>query len=175
MSSERVLGKTTVKVVKGDVTALESDAMVFYAQPSLLLGSGFGNAIAQRGGPKIQEEAKKLAPVETTAAVVTTGGNLPVKHIIHAVGPRFQEAELEQKLRATVINVLARVEEKQLRRLTLPPLGAGFYGVPLPLCAKVTLGVLKEHLARPSSLDEVVICCSDTRQVQPFTSTLATL
>ena len=162
-----------IRVVKDDITMLEVDAFVFYAEPGLALGSGFGTAITVRGGPTVQKELEGLAPVATGEAVVSAAGNLTAKHIIHAVGPRFQEEDLEGKLRTTMVNALKRAEEQQIKRLALPAMGAGYYGVPVEMCAKVMLEELQRHLAGETGLEEVTICVLDTRQFDCFQAALA--
>ena len=115
-----------VRLIRGDITELDVDAFVFYAQPDLALGSGFGTAISVRGGPSIQKELDELGPVETGQAVVTGAGKLKADFIVHAVGPRFQEEDTEGKLRTTVLNSLKAAEEKGVKRIALPAMGAGF-------------------------------------------------
>jgi O-acetyl-ADP-ribose deacetylase (regulator of RNase III) len=154
--------------MKGDPVVLNVEAIVYYARPDLALGSGFGGAISAKGGPKIQEELKKLGPVNTTEVVVTSGGNLKAKYILHAVGPRFQEENLEDKLRDTMLNVLRKAEEKKIQTLAFPAMGAGFYGVPLDLCAEITLNTVKNHLKKESSLKEVIVCLRDSREYGTF-------
>lgn len=161
-----------IRLLKGDITDLEIEAFVYYARPDLALGSGFGSAISLRGGPKVQEELKKLGPLATGEAVVTGAGTMKAKHIVHAVGPRFQEEDTEGKLRTTVLNALKRAEEKKIKRLAFPPMGAGFYGVPLELSAKVTLGTVKKYLESGSDLQEVVFCLRDSREYKPFQARL---
>ena len=159
---------SVIRLIKDDVTDLEIEAFVYYARPDLALGSGFGSAIALRGGPKVAEELKKLGPLQTGEAVVTGAGTMKAKFIIHAVGPRFQEEDTEGKLRATVLSALQRAEEKKIKRVAFPPMGAGFYGVPLELCAKVCLGTVKKHLESGSDLAEVIFCLRDSREYKPF-------
>jgi O-acetyl-ADP-ribose deacetylase (regulator of RNase III) len=168
MPDELKIKQSVIRLVSGDITDLEIESFVYYARPDLLLGSGFGGAISVRGGPKIQEELKKFGTIGTGQAVVTTGGTLKAKYIIHAVGPRFQEEDTEAKLRTTIQNVLRLAEGKKVRSLALPAMGAGFYGVPLDLCAEVTLGTVKEYLQNGSLLQEVVICLRDSREYKPF-------
>ncbi len=167
----RVNGKR-IWLTTGDITDLEIESFVYYARPDLVLGSGFGGAISVRGGPKIQEELKKLAPVATGEAVVSSGGNLKAKYIIHAVGPRFQEEDMEGKLRQTTLNALRRAEEKGIRRVALPAMGAGFYGVPLEICAGVTLGAVKGYLEGKAGIEEVVFCLRESREYKIFQETL---
>jgi O-acetyl-ADP-ribose deacetylase (regulator of RNase III) len=144
------------------------EAIVYYARPDLQLGSGFGGVLAAKGGPKIQEELKKLGTARTTEVVATSGGTLKVKYILHAVGPRFQEEDLEEKLRATMRNVFRRAEEKQVKSLAFPAMGAGFYGIPLEVCARETLGEAKKYLEGADSAREIVFCLSERYELPPF-------
>jgi O-acetyl-ADP-ribose deacetylase (regulator of RNase III) len=111
---------------------------------------------------------KKIGGINTTEAVVTSGGNLKVKYIIHAVGPRFQEENLEDKLRTTTLNALRKAEESDIQSLALPAMGAGFYGVPLEVCARVTLEAVKKYLESSKSLREVIFCLRDSQEYKAF-------
>ncbi len=168
MADELKVNRSLIGLMKGDLIVLDVDAIVYYARPDLALGSGFGGAIATKGGPKIQEELKKLGPVKTTEVVVTSGGNLKAKYILHAVGPRFQEESLEDKLQGTMLNVLRKAEENKIRSLAFPAMGAGFYGIPLDICAEIMLSTMKDYLKRETSLKEVIVCLRDSREYEPF-------
>jgi len=163
-----------IRLVRGDITELEVDGFVFYASPNLALGSGFGTAISVRGGPAVQRELARLGPLAVGDAVVTGGGNLRARWIIHAVGPRFQEAGTEPKLAATVRSALRRADEQGMTRVALPAMGAGFYGIPNEVCARVMLETIRAHLADASGLREVVICVLDSPQFAAFRSRLGT-
>lgn len=175
MPSSLELNGRTIRLVRHDITDLDLEAFVYYARHDLQLGSGFGTAIAQRGGPKIQQELEALAPLQTTEAVVSGAGNLKAGHIVHAVGPRFQEEDLPAKLAATVRNCLAVAAAKGIRRLAFPAMGAGFYGVPLPLSAEVTLETLAAELAGGADLEEVVVCVLDSREEAAFAAKLESM
>jgi len=166
---------STVRLVKGDITELDMDAFVYYAQPDLALGSGFGGAIAVRGGPSVQKELDGLGSVETGQAVVTEAGNLKASFIVHAVGPRFNEEDTSGKLRITVVNALKAAEEKGVKRIALPAMGAGFYAVPLDLCSRVVVEAIKSYLEGETEIQEVVICVVDRREFAPFETQLASL
>jgi O-acetyl-ADP-ribose deacetylase (regulator of RNase III) len=168
MPDELPIKNSLIRLTRGDITDLPVEAIVFYARPDLVLGSGFGAAIAVRGGPKIQEELKKFGSIATGEAVVTSAGNMKAQYIIHAVGPRFQEEDTEGKLRTTTLNVLRRAEEKGVKQLAFPAMGAGFYGIPLDLCARITLGVVKKNLEGQTGLEEVIFCLRDSREYKPF-------
>jgi len=168
MADEIKVNRSLIRLVQGDLLDLDTEAIVYYARQDLILGSGFGGAITTKGGPKIQEELKDLAPIQITEAVISTGGNLKAKYIFHAAGPRFQEENLEDKLRDTIANVLRKAEENKIRSLAFPAMGAGFYGVPLEVCAEVMVSTVKQHLNRETCLQEVIICLRDSREYAPF-------
>ncbi len=165
---EKTFNGKILRLVNGDVTVQQVGAIVYYAASNLVLGSGYGTAISVRGGPSIQKALSAMAPVEVGHAVITEAGNLPAQWIIHAVGPKFQEPDEENKLRATIKDALRRAEEKQVETIAFPPMGTGFYGISPEMCAKVMIEVIKDHLNGPTSIKEVLICLKDTRDKEPF-------
>jgi O-acetyl-ADP-ribose deacetylase (regulator of RNase III) len=167
------INQTDIHLMNADITELEVDAFVFYAQSDLMLGSGFGGMISTRGGSGIQKELEDLAPVATGEAVATSAGKLNASHIIHAVGPRFQEKDTESKLRSTMRATLSRAEELGVKRLAFPAMGAGYYGVPLELCAQVMLDEISRHLRGETKIEELIVCVLDSRQFGVFESRLA--
>lgn len=175
MQDQMRVKDSLIRLFLGDITELEVDAFVYYARHDLALGSGFGGAIAVRGGPSIAEELKRYGPVETTAAVTTSAGNLKAKQIIHAVGPRFQEPDLERKLQTTIRNILLLADDKKISRLAFPAMGAGFYGVPLDICSKTMFDVIIEYLHGETGIGEVIICLNDSREYKPFQAGLKSL
>ena len=169
MPDERKINQSAIRLTQGDITDIDVEAFVFYARPELKLGSGFGNAIAVRGGPNIQKTLDEMeTPVKVGEAVVTEAGNLKAKYIIHAVGPAFQEENTEEKLRKTVVSSMKRAEEKGIQQIAFPLMGAGFYGVPMDVSAKITLGTIKDYLAGHTGIKEVVAVALDSRELKPF-------
>jgi O-acetyl-ADP-ribose deacetylase (regulator of RNase III) len=169
------VNNSNLRVIKGDITELEVAAFVFYAQHDLKLGSGFGTAISLRGGPKIQEELDALEPIGTTEVVASGAGKLKAERILHAVGPRFQEPDLETKLRATVLNCLKLADAEGLASLAFPAMGAGFYGVPLPDCAEITLRAIRDYLCQTTRVENVTVCLLDSREYKVFADKLSAL
>lgn len=166
----------TLRLLRGDITDLEVEAFVFAASPDLKLGTGFGGAIAQRGGPAIQEElSRHPVPVPPGRAVLTRGGNLKARHVVHAVVPRFHEPEEEAKLRAAVRASFEEAERAGIRQLALPAMGAGFYGVSLDLCSRVLLEESLGHLKNASRLEEIILCLNDSREMKAFEGRFQTL
>ncbi|MFC1678994.1 macro domain-containing protein [Elusimicrobiota bacterium] len=167
MIIRKVNGKM-FSLVMGDISDMEVDAFVFYAQHDLRLGSGYGTAITQRGGPGIKKELEKIGRMATGKAVTTGAGELKAKHIIHAVGPRFQEEDEERKLRDTMKAALTQSEGKGIKSLAFPPMGTGFYGIPLDLCKKVMVEEIRAYLQGKTDLKEIRIVVMDLRESVPF-------
>ena len=135
---------SVIHLEKSDLILMDIEAIVYYAQHDLVLGSGFGNSITVRGGGAIQEELKTYGTISTGDAVITSAGELKSNYIIHAVGPRFRESDIEEKLITTMRNVLRIAEENKIREIGFPPMGTGFYGIPLELSARVMYKVISE-------------------------------
>ena len=169
------INNSSLGVIKADVTDTEIDAFVFYARPDLKLGSGFGNAIALRGGPTVRKELENLGPLQVTDVVVTTAGSMKAKHIIHANGPKFQEENIEEKLKTTIIKVLKAAESNGIESIAFPPMGSGFYGVPIDVSASITIDTITEYLKKGTDISEVVICGNDTREYKVLEAKLKTL
>jgi O-acetyl-ADP-ribose deacetylase len=176
MPDEFSLNGKIIRLMIGFIIDIKDmDGLVYYARPDLKLGAGFGTAISTQGGPKVQEELKKFGGANSTDVVVTGGGNLQTRYILHAVGPRFQEDNSEAKLRETTLNVLRKAEEHRMQKIALPAMGAGFYGIPLEVCARVTMGAVREFLEKAVNLQEVVFCLRDSRELKVFQEHLRTM
>jgi len=169
----KINGKT-LKLLKDDIADMELECLLFYAQHDLKLGSGFGNAITMRGGPTIQEELNEKGPLQTTEAILSSAGEMKAKQIMHAVGPRFLEEDMEGKLRQTMTNCLQLAVDRGIKQIAFPAMGVGFYGVPLDMCARVMIDTISEYLSRDNDLSEVLICVLDKREFDPFQAYLAT-
>lgn len=165
---ERKIGDKTIRLVRGDITDLEVEAFVYDITSDCKLGSGYGGAIAQRGGKAVQAELSAVGRLETGAAVMTTAGNMKAKHIIHTNGPKFHEPDTEAKLRRATESVLKLASEKGLASLALPPIGTGLYQVPLELCARVMVEAVTRHLGGETSLREVLFVALDSREEEPL-------
>ena len=166
--TEKKIGDKVLRLVRGDITDMEIEAFVFDITEDVKLGSGFGGAIQQRGGIVIQKALDEIGSCPTGEAVVTEAGILKADWIIHANGPKFREEDEEAKLKKTVESILARAEEKGIKRLAFPPIGTGLYQVPLDLCTRVMVDTISQHLANGSTLDEVLIVAPDNREFNPF-------
>jgi O-acetyl-ADP-ribose deacetylase (regulator of RNase III) len=166
--TEKKIGDKVLRLVRGDITDMEVEAFVFDITEDVKLGSGFGGAIQQRGGIVIQKALDEIGSCPTGEAIVTEAGILKADWIIHANGPKFREENEEAKLKKTVESILARAQEKGIKRLAFPPIGTGLYQVPLDLCSRVMVDTISQHLANGSTLEEVLIVAPDNREFNPF-------
>jgi O-acetyl-ADP-ribose deacetylase (regulator of RNase III) len=167
-SMERRIGDRVVRLVRDDITDMEIDAFVFDITEDVKLGSGHGSAIQQRGGVKIQEALDAVGRCPVGEAIVTTGGLLKAKHIIHANGPKFCEPDEEGKLRRATEAALRLADENGLETLAFPPMGTGLYQVPVDLCARVMVDAVVAHLGGETSLKQVLFVIPDSRERGAF-------
>jgi O-acetyl-ADP-ribose deacetylase (regulator of RNase III) len=165
---EKKVGDKAIRLVLGDITDLDVEAFVFDITADAKLGTGYGNAIAVRGGQAIQKELDQIGNVPTGAGVATSGGSLKAKYVIHVNGPKFHEPDTEGKLRRATQAALTLADEKGVARLALPPVGTGMYQVPLDLCARVMVETVETHLRGTTGLREVLFVALDNREFAPL-------
>jgi len=146
-----------IKLKKGDITESETDAIVNAANSSLILGGGVAGAIRKKGGPTIQAECDKLGGTPVGTAVITTGGNLKAKHVIHAVGPRMGEGNEDNKLKNATLNSLKLIDKRNLKSIAFPAISTGIFGYPIERCAKNMISAVKNYLETQSTKIEKVI------------------
>lgn len=165
---ERRIGDRVVRLIRGDITDLEVEAFVFDITEDLKLGSGYGGAIAQRGGPSVQKQLDALGRLPVGEALVTSAGNMKSTHIVHVNGPKFHEPDTEGKLRRAVTAALTVAKENGIRQIAFPLIGTGLYQVPLDLSARVLVESVAAHLAGDTSIDEVLLVALDSREWAPL-------
>lgn len=173
---ERKVGDKVVVLVQGDITEMDTDAIVNAANAQLVLGGGVAGAIRTKGGPAIQEECHRIGETAVGEAVVTTGGRLKARWVIHAVGPRWGEGNEQEKLRQATVNSLRRATEKGMRSVAFPAIGTGIFGFPKDLCAKIMLKTVLDFVAQEeTSVERVVFCLWSPEDLSLFQETLQTL
>ncbi len=152
------IGDRMLELVEGDITEMDTDAIVNAANSQLVLGGGVAGAIRRKGGPAIQAECDRLGGTSVGGAVITTGGKLKARHVIHAVGPRMGEGDEDRKLRDATVNSLKLADEHKLNSLAFPAISTGIFGFPIGRCAEIMLDATIEHLRGKTGLDRVVFC-----------------
>jgi O-acetyl-ADP-ribose deacetylase (regulator of RNase III) len=155
---ELVVKGSGVKLIKGDITDLDTDVIVNAANAQLIMGGGVAGAIRRKGGPKIQEECNKIGGTHVGGAEITTGGNLKAKYVIHAVGPRMGEGNEDEKLRNATLNSLKLMDEKRLKTIAFPAISTGIFGYPIEKCAEIMIATSKEYLSGDTQIHEVIFC-----------------
>ncbi len=156
----------------GDITELQTDAIVNAANERLILGGGVAGAIRAKGGPQIQAECNKIGGTFVGGAVITTAGNLKAKHVIHAVGPRAGEGNENEKLKNATLNSLKLADENNLKSISFPAISAGIFGFPIESCAKIMLKTTIEYLNGQTHLQKVVFCLFGNDSYQIFAKQL---
>lgn len=164
-----------IEIVRGDITTLEVDAIVNAANSHLAHGGGVAAAIARAGGKTIQEESDQIGHVPVGGAVHTSGGRLPARWVIHAVGPRMGEGDEPAKLRSAVRSALELAEDLGARSVALPAISTGIFGYPLEDAATEILSEARKSAARLATVERVVICLYDENARQAFQKTLEEL
>src|SRR3990170_7754021 len=136
---KKLKNNKTIRLVKGDITERNVDAIVNAADSLLNHGGGVAGAIVRKGGRIIQEESDKIGFAAVGTAVITTGGRLKARHVIHTVGPRMGEGDEDDKLRRAMNSVLKLAMENGLSSISVPAISAGIFGFPKDRCAKILL------------------------------------
>jgi O-acetyl-ADP-ribose deacetylase len=157
------INRTTLELVEGDITALETDAIVNAANERLAHGGGVAGVIARKGGPTIQRESdawvRQHGPVSTGSAAITSGGNLKARHVIHAVGPIYDgTARSAELLGSAVRAALQMADDHGLKSVALPAISTGIFGYPVEEAAQVMLRAAIACLKGKTSLERVVFC-----------------
>jgi O-acetyl-ADP-ribose deacetylase (regulator of RNase III) len=150
MPAETRIGKTALRLVTGDIADQDTDAVVTAAHWRLNKGTGTDGTIHTKGGPKIYEECQKIGGCPMGDAVITTGGNLKARYVIHAVGPVWRGGdEEEDKLLASAYRRSLQVAaENKLRSISLPSISTGAFCYPLRLAAPIAVRTIVEFLRK---------------------------
>jgi O-acetyl-ADP-ribose deacetylase (regulator of RNase III) len=151
------VGQAVLELVEGDITRQDTEAIVNASNEQLRVGGGVDGAINRAGGPKIQEEARKIGRCPTGQAVITTGGNLQAKYVIHTVGPIYKDGHQgEAELLASAYRESLKIASARgIKSLAFPSLSTGVYGYPIPNAARVALKTIKEYLAQHPEIEVV--------------------
>lgn len=155
-----------IELLKGDITKIQADAIVNAANSSLLGGGGVDGAIHRAGGKQILDEyieiRNRQGKCKTGEAVVTTAGNLPAKYVIHTVGPRWNDDDIEgrSKLLANCYkNSLKLAESLDIKTIAFPNISTGVYRFPKELAGKIAVDEVKNF--KSDVMEKVIFVCFD--------------
>lgn len=170
---ETKINNSILQLTQGDITNMQTDAIVNPANAQLILGGGVAGAIRRKGGPQIQTECNKIGATFVGGAVITTAGNLNAKYVIHAVGPRAGEGDEDQKLKNATLNALKLADKKQLSSISFPAISTGIFGFPIARCAKIMLQTTINYLKSDTNIKKVIFCLFTSEHYDVFTNQLA--
>jgi len=171
------INTSILSLVEGDITGEETDAIVNAANSRLAGGAGVDGAIHRAGGPSIMEECRKIGGCPTGQAVITTGGSLKAKYVIHTVGPVYQggvkgEANL---LKGAHLESLKLASAKRLKSIAFPAISTGVYGYPLNEAAHIALKTAIDYLNEHSDIELVRFVLFGRKTYDIFTDELRKL
>lgn len=157
------VGNARIQLIRGDITEVDVDAIVNAANSTLLGGRGVDGAIHRKGGPKILEECKLIRATQwpdglpTGKAVITSGGNLKAKYVIHTVGPIWLggfhvESEL---LKQAYRNSLKLAVQNGIKTIAFPSISTGAYGYPIEEASRVAVGLVNKFLEKEDKIKKV--------------------
>jgi len=151
------VGNAVLEAVEGDITGENTDAIVNAANSGLRGGGGVDGAIHRAGGPETMAECRKIGGCPTGSAVITTGGNLKARFVIHAVGPVYRDGKQgeDKLLRNAHVKSMQIAAERGLKSVSFPAISTGAYGYPIREAAKIALRAVKEFLESDSGIERV--------------------
>lgn len=176
---EVTLNNTRLVLLRGDITKQETGAIVNAANSALAGGGGVDGAIHRAGGPKIMEECRAIRERQggcpTGTAVITSGGNLPARYVIHTVGPiwrggRANEAEL---LRSCYHSSLRLAADHGIKTIAFPSISTGVYGYPVEAAAAVAVQAIVDYIASESGFAEIRLVLFSDRDYDTYARALA--
>ncbi len=156
----------------GNIALADVDAVVNAANEYLNLGSGVAGAIRELGGEIIQRECHEIGFCPVGSAVITTGGNLSARFVIHAVGPMYGEGNENEKLASAVRSALTIAEARELKSIAMPALSSGFFHFPITDCAAIIIGTIRTMAPTLKSVKQITIYLQDQKKLDVFKNAL---
>jgi O-acetyl-ADP-ribose deacetylase (regulator of RNase III) len=162
--------KSKIKIIKGDITKVRTEAIVNAANTTLLGGGGVDGKIHRAAGPKLFEECKKLGGCETGEAKITKGYNLLAKYVIHTVGPIWQggNRDEEEKLASCYRNSLELAAKYKIKSIAFPSISTGAYGFPIEKAAPIALKEVRKFLEENDAVKEVIFVLFSEKDFQIY-------
>ena len=173
--------KSRITLICGDITEQETDAIVNAANPGLAGGGGVDGAIHRKGGREILEECKIIrlesypGGLPAGKAVITTGGKLKAKKVIHTVGPIWQGGDKgeEEQLAQAYMNCLALAIENGIKTISFPSISTGAYGYPVGKASRVAVRAVAEFLEKNTGIEEVRFVLHSLPDLETYENALA--
>jgi O-acetyl-ADP-ribose deacetylase len=177
IAERKLSANQTLQIVQGDITIEAVDAIVNAANEDLQHGGGVAWAISKKGGGSVQAESnewiRKHGPVSHALPAWTSGGHLPAKYIIHAVGPVWGSGGEDQKLSDAVMGSLRIADELKCKSVSLPAISTGIFGFPKDRAARIIFSSMDEYVAKTqeSTIQQIKLILFDIETLQVFLKT----
>lgn len=163
---------TEVETVTGDITKVSVEAIANAANTDLWMGSGVAGAIKHAGGDQIEKEAVAQGPIKPGEAVITSGGELSARYVIHCAGMPPGSGATYSRVKASVLAGLKLASAKGIRSVAFPAIGAGVGGLKGEESASAIVAAIKEHSRHPGSVRRIVLVAFDASIAQNFDDAL---
>lgn len=166
--------RAVLDLTHGDITTQKVDAIVNAANTRLAGGGGVDGAIHRAGGPAIMAECRAIGGCPTGQAVITTGGNLPARHVIHAVGPVYRGGTSgeQELLRSAYLNSLRCADEHGAKHIAFPSMSTGAYGYPIKDAARIALSTVMAYLKGATAVTQVTFVLFSPHDLAVYRQTL---
>lgn len=156
-----------IVILQGDLTEMDTDAIVNAANNDLILGGGVAGAIRRKGGDQIQKECNEIGSIPVGYAAITSGGKLKARHVIHAASMQLGGRTAAEALRHSTAHALRLADERGLKTIAFPAVGTGIAGFDLRECAEIMLSEASRHITGETSLEAIwfVLFDADAKNV----------
>lgn len=171
---ETKIHSSIVELCRGDITLQKVDAIVNAANSQLAGGGGVDGAIHAAGGPAIMQECKKIGGCATGEAVITTGGKLAARYVIHTVGPVYRNGSSDEArlLKNAYANSLKLAEAKGVKTIAFPSISTGVYGYPVEEASRIAASAVVEHFQSGTKIERVVFVLFSAYDFDVYTKTI---
>jgi O-acetyl-ADP-ribose deacetylase len=153
---------------QGDLTEMDTDAIVNAANNDLQLGGGLAGIIRRKSGDSVQRECNHIGAIPVGGAAITSAGKLKARHIIHAASMQLGGHTTARALRSSTAHTLRIASENGLRTIAFPAIGTGIGGFPLSECAAIMLHEVVQHLKGPTTLEKIYFVLYDSKALTAF-------
>jgi O-acetyl-ADP-ribose deacetylase (regulator of RNase III) len=157
-----------IVIQQGDLTDMQTDAIVNAANNDLLLGGGVAGAIRRKGGDEIQRACNEIGSIPIGYAAITTGGKLAAKYVIHAASMELGGSTTAEALRKSTAHALRIASESGLKSIAFPAVGTGVAGFPMKECAEIMLQEALQHLQNGTTLEKIYFVLFDQDSCETF-------
>lgn len=168
------IDRKRLQLLEGDITLQETDAIVNAANSGLRGGGGVDGAIHRAGGPEIMEQCRKIGGCPPGEAVITTGGNLKAKFVIHTVGPIWQDGTKGESevLKNAYLNSLRIAEKSGVKSISFPSISTGVYGYPVSKASMIAVSTVIDYLKGKTELESAVFVLFGAENFEAYKKSL---